>query len=359
MITSGDITFRWKGLNADVSPTVTIIVPTYNTPVMLLRDCIDSILKQTYEDFEVIIVDDGSNAPVSETLGDEAKDVRISILRQENRGVSAARNLGISKTRGKYVAFVDADDCMEHGWLSYAFALAEKETADIVYGKVQRCLRCQIANVEPSSRPSKVKVYKKDDIKFLQIYLLHGRSVADMDFAYLDLGPCGKLFRYDKIRDIRFPEDIRISEDQVFNHAALKRCTRYIITDRLAYYYIENEGSVSHRFQADAIDTVVHAMEEIRPYLCNDVEVMQAFRYRIVEEMFNALQFSCFFDNKKTSIKKQMAGIEYAKSQSLIQDALRYIDKDSIPSKKCALKVGVIKNFPMLFVVYKRIFASR
>ena len=337
-----------------MEPIVSIIVPSYNTPKALLRACLDSLFKQTYDDYEVIIVDDGSKIPVSEVLGDQRRNARVSVFRQDNRGVSAARNLGLSKAQGKYVAFVDADDCIDDGWLSYAVELAEQENADIVYGKVQQCSRDQIES-EQGLTTSRAKIYKREDAKLLQIYLLHGRSVDGMNLSYLDLGPCGKLFKREKIGDIRFPEAIKISEDQVFNHAVLCSCSRYIITDRLAYYYIRNDESVSHSYHARAIDMVVSAMEHIKPYLYDDKEVLQAFYCRIIEEMFNALQFSIFFNGKNITFKQQKIEIQYAKDKPLVRDALKFVDRSYMPSKKYALKLKLFKTSPMLFICMKRI----
>ena len=95
------------------SPTISVIIPVYNTE-MYLRRCIDSVLAQTYQDFELLLIDDGSKDS-SGAICDEyaAKDARVRVFHKENGGVSSARNLGLDNARGEWVTFVDSDDYIE------------------------------------------------------------------------------------------------------------------------------------------------------------------------------------------------------------------------------------------------------
>lgn len=100
------------------NPTISIIIPIYNTE-KYLRRCLDSIVAQTYKDFECIIVDDGSTDG-SGKICDEyvAKDNRFKVFHKKNGGVSSARNLGLDNAKGEYIAFCDADDYVKENWLS-------------------------------------------------------------------------------------------------------------------------------------------------------------------------------------------------------------------------------------------------
>ena len=91
------------------SPEISVIIPVYNTG-RILQETIDSVLTQSFEDFELIIIDDGSTDPETAAILDRQNDSRIKIIRQENAGVAAARNHGLSLARGKYIAFLDHDD---------------------------------------------------------------------------------------------------------------------------------------------------------------------------------------------------------------------------------------------------------
>ena len=114
-----------------MSPLVSVIVPVYNTS-KYLRQCLDSIQAQTLKEIEIICVDDGSTDNSMEILLEkELEDSRICILQQKNRGGGAARNLGMSIAKGKYLSFLDSDDFFEPTMLEEAYTAAEKHNADI------------------------------------------------------------------------------------------------------------------------------------------------------------------------------------------------------------------------------------
>ena len=94
-------------------PAISVIVPYYNDDIQCFQTCIGSILNQTFSDFEILVIDDGSQEKNRKHLHEiELIDKRISVYRQENKGVSAARNYGVSLAEGEYIVFVDADDIL-------------------------------------------------------------------------------------------------------------------------------------------------------------------------------------------------------------------------------------------------------
>lgn len=114
-------------------PTVSVIVPTYNR-AEYVRDAIDSILAQTYQDFEIIVVDDGSTDHTKEVLG--RYDGKITYLHQSNGGSGSARNLGIRHARGKYIAFLDSDDFWLSTLLDSEVRFLEQNHYDFVHSKM-------------------------------------------------------------------------------------------------------------------------------------------------------------------------------------------------------------------------------
>lgn len=114
-------------------PTVSVIVPVYNVENYLVR-CIDSIINQTYQDFELILVDDGSpDACPAICDSFAAKDPRIIVIHKENGGVAAARNSALDIAQGQYIAFCDSDDSWDTALLQTAMQAAKKHNADIVH----------------------------------------------------------------------------------------------------------------------------------------------------------------------------------------------------------------------------------
>lgn len=152
---------------------ISIIVPTYNSEAFLDR-CIQSILSQTYKHWELLLVDDGS----TDTSGDicdsyAAKDDRIHVFHQNNAGVSTARNIGLEKATGEYVAFCDSDDWVDNDWLKTMYINAAENDCDIVY--------CDAKHHHPNNKthivhsPTVEEPY--DRISFLKTYLCKGYAL--------------------------------------------------------------------------------------------------------------------------------------------------------------------------------------
>jgi glycosyltransferase involved in cell wall biosynthesis len=132
-------------------PLVSVIIPTYNRG-WILQEAIDSVLDQDFSDFELIVVDDGSNDNTREILG--AYRDRITVLRQPNRGVSAARNLGINEAAGQLIAFLDSDDLWLPGKLSTQVGFFE-DNADAVINQTQEIWIRNGQRVNPKKRHHK------------------------------------------------------------------------------------------------------------------------------------------------------------------------------------------------------------
>ena len=124
--------------NKQAAPGISIIVPVYNTEKFLAR-CLDSILGQTFRDFEIICVNDGSTDGSQQILDRYVEcDKRIKVIWQENAGLSAARNTAMKISKGKWLGFVDSDDTIDPNFYERLLAAADKNNADIVMG-VLRC----------------------------------------------------------------------------------------------------------------------------------------------------------------------------------------------------------------------------
>ena len=116
----------------ELKSTVSIVIPVYNAE-NFIKDCLDSILSQTYKDFEVILINDGSTDS-SEKIIEEyiKKDDRICLINQENQGAPKARNLGIKKSKGKYIMFFDADDILKQNSLEILVSSISSNNASLV-----------------------------------------------------------------------------------------------------------------------------------------------------------------------------------------------------------------------------------
>lgn len=226
---------------------ISIIVPVYNGEKTLNR-CLDSILSQTYRDFEVILVNDGSTDSSLEVC--EAyvnKDKRIRCLSQSNKGVSAARNLGIRESKGTYLTFVDCDDWIEPVMLSKMKDLMDLNNVDIVYmnfiyeyGKSQ-----YVGALCPSP-------LRKKDISSYPLAILLPEASFYYDHVIQDhdiIGAaCGKLIKKSLLENsIWFNEKLSVAEDCLFYLECFVKAGDVYIDNTPVYHYVIDHNSANHK----------------------------------------------------------------------------------------------------------------
>ncbi len=194
-------------------PELSIIVPVYRVEPYLRR-CVDSILAQTFRDFELILVDDGSpdGCPA---ICDEyaAKDSRVLVIHQENRGVSAARNAALDIARGSYIGFVDSDDWIDPQMYEKLITAIQENHRDVAI--------CGVTYINEQKEP-----YRTD---------LTGKGFYDQEQLILELfgmpnriggGVCNKLFSGERLKEIRFDPNLAYAEDWIFLFHAFLNCAR-------------------------------------------------------------------------------------------------------------------------------------
>lgn len=219
-------------------PQISVIVPIYNGEKYLCR-CIDSILLQTLEDFELILVNDGSNDG-SLAICDEfaAKDVRIKVIDQANAGVSMARNRGIDIAKGDYICFIDCDDWVDSCYLQLLYDNLEESSTDLSMTGYR-----DVTEAGELGRDTGAIGYTA--VLDADQAMLHLFEAVDfMSFCY----PWGKLFKADIIRshNIRFNPSIAIGEDRLFIFDYLHHAGKVSCTSKSTYNYLQNgNGAMS------------------------------------------------------------------------------------------------------------------
>ncbi len=212
--------------------TISVIIPVYNVEAYLPR-CLDSVLENTYPDLEIICVDDGSTDRCAGILAQYAeKDARIRLIRQENHGVSAARNAGLAAASGEGIAFLDADDWLHPQFFSVMAHWLDVRQADVVICERQRV--CSGEAVEPETI---------GDVDFLDCKWLSGKRMMQDHTAKAYVW--GRIFRREILDGMQFPEDIALGEDRAFNLDLVSRHPEMRIL-RLAqpmYYYFSRQDS--------------------------------------------------------------------------------------------------------------------
>ena len=221
-------------------PKISIIVPIYNVE-KYLRRCVDSILSQTYQNIEVILVDDGATDS-SPSICDEysEKDKRVRVVHKQNGGLSSARNAGLDIATGEYIGFVDSDDFIEKDMYEN---LVKEISGD--KSSIANCMYVRYYDSGETS-PSRVPHTKDEDIEildFLKELLLHTGDVS----------VCSKLFPKEVIGSIRFPLG-KLNEDLIFITEIIENAKKIKFVGQVGYYYYVREGSISAKYGKTFID---------------------------------------------------------------------------------------------------------
>lgn len=207
-------------------PSVSIIVPVYNAEPFLHR-CIDSILLQSYTDFELILVDDGSVDKSGMICdGYVLKDNRIKVIHGRNKGVSSARNQGLKLASGEYIVFIDADDFVANSYIRCLVAYGDFDLVTANYNVNTAC---------NAYRGGKVKNYLQTFIHCTTLW--------------------GKLYnkKIIKVRGLHFDEDIRFGEDTLFYLSYLLYCKNIAVIPDCGYHYMTS-GISSERYNLSIDD---------------------------------------------------------------------------------------------------------
>ena len=219
-------------------PKISVIIPVYNAEKYLYR-CIDSVLAQTYQDFELLLIDDGSKDS-SGIICDEyaAKDARLRVFHKENGGVSDTRNYGLDLAHGKYLMFLDSDDFwLRNDVLEMLIGKAEENDLDIIRGEYSAMLEDGTLawNREISAERRNHAGQILTNVEFLE-YAIHGEFFLPL--SMIKLSSIGKL---------RFEVGRVFLEDMLFYSTYLLHSLRCMYVPNIRFYaYRKNEGSASN-----------------------------------------------------------------------------------------------------------------
>lgn len=212
-------------------PKVSVIIPVYEAEPWL-RECMDSVINQTLKEIEIICVDDGSPDNCGKILDEYAsKDNRITVIHQENQGVSVARNSGLELAHGEYITFVDSDDYLNLNAYEIAYALAKKDDVDILQFRFHA-----FADGKDVSSPCQIEVLDA--------------PIISSSSAIQKIGPntCNKLFKAEVIQKdkLRYIPKVKLGEDIIFSYMALAHAEKIKIIQAQLYNYRQRPNSASH-----------------------------------------------------------------------------------------------------------------
>jgi len=220
-------------MNTEVTPLISVIVPVYNVEKYLER-CLDSILSQSFRDIEVICVNDCSPDNSLHILHQyQKKDSRIVIIDlKKNKGLSGARNAGLEKARGRFVSFVDSDDCIKSGMFENIAQHLSKEIDILFFGANEILLQGKKETVI--------------DTNYFDVSWEGFKVLSDDDILRTSVTVWNKVFRLEKIREsnLRFPEGCCFEDNAFYFNFSFMHRNAFFIKDKY-YIYFRRDGSIT------------------------------------------------------------------------------------------------------------------
>lgn len=243
-----------KGKIMKNNPLISIIIPVYNSAKYLLK-CLDSIINQTYQNLEIICVNDGSTDNSTKILQNYAKkDNRIKILTQKNAGLSAARNSGIKAATGKYITFVDADDQIKPTMLKDMISALQNSHADIAV--------CSFEEFYPNG---KITHFNKNYSK--KIYDTTSALKAMLKEEGFMLSATMKLFPTKYFKNVKFPVG-KLHEDVGTTYKLIMQASKIVFLPNEYYIYNHHNSSiVKSKFDTRKLDLIT-----LTDQMCNDID---------------------------------------------------------------------------------------
>ena len=213
------------------NPKISVIVPVYNNQEYL-PSTIESLLRQSYRNIEIILVDDGSQDGSGKICDEFAEKYdNITAIHQSNKGVSVARNAGMKIATGSLIGFCDGDDTVDEDFYEFLYKQMEQNNSDI-----SGCV-CNIITEDNS--------YSNKTTNSVKIWENNQEYLRDLLSGYLSMSTCTKLFKKEILTDVQYPEGFKTNEDKYFCFLAALNAKRISFQDTGKYHYYRRLGSSS------------------------------------------------------------------------------------------------------------------
>lgn len=307
---------------------VSVIVPVYNVE-KYLRKCLGSLVSQTLQDIEIIVVNDGSGDHSQEIIEEfsEKYPEKIRNFTKENGGLSDARNYGLDRATGEFISFVDSDDYVTATMFGEMYDLAKKYNAEMVVCNLQKVDEQGNVTQKLTQIPNMPEV----------IDLRNNFSV----FSDLSYFACNKIFRKELFEDVRFKKGIHFEDIQLIPQLLLK-CTTIAQTQNYHYQYLERTDSITKTHTGKGLD-ILKAVEDVEDAFKNSVYAdrkKELKNFQILEGIYTFLAYLAFVKDENVFRKMQESLKNFIKKRNIsVSEILMYkrFDRNyllSLPLKK-------------------------
>lgn len=334
------------------TPLISIVVPIYQID-RYIGICIESLLNQTYDNLEIILVDDGSPDRCPEICDLYAsKDARIKVIHKENGGLVSARKAGLLSATGKYVGYVDGDDWVGAGFVDALYTAISTADADIAAGGFSRDLFARTAHFTDKMPCG---VYEGDRLDDLRCKMI---SLGDFFRIGVSTYVWNKLFKRELLLQVQLPVDnaISIGEDAAVTYPAIMLAKRLVITDTCAYHYRQREDSMLKKVASFASDA--KKLKYLYDYMFKFASEQDA-KYHLPDQVDDFVLGICMMrSGSLSSFGNEIQGKKVAiysagtfgqqlynkLSQSSLCTLVNWVDDDYWEYRRCCLDVNPVES---------------
>lgn len=304
---------------------VSIIIPIYNTEEFLER-CMQSVIGQTLTDIEIVLVDDGSTDE-SGSLCDKFadKDNRIKVIHKSNEGVSIARNAGIKIAQGEYIGFIDSDDWIERDMYYDLYNKAQETNAEIVMCDAITKYEGREDEEDTITQLKASGIIKRQDIfpnLLIEIAGAAWRCIYKRSFL--------------EENNIKFPENLKISEDRIFNIFAFGYCKQFYYIKNGYYNRFVRMGSAVNSYHKDSIDIAIdgrkRTMEALDIAWNGDESYKTIYENHIVVSAYSAIN-SIFYKESLLNLKEKYTAVKDICNKPEVRNGIIKLKKNDLRSK--------------------------
>ncbi len=328
-----------------MKPLITCVVAIYNVE-KYLDECIDSLIKQEYENVEILLIDDGSTDS-SGSICDEfqKKDERIKVYHQENQGANAARNLGFEKAAGEWIYFVDGDDFVNKNVFSAIEEYINSENNVVLFTNYVFSNGKVIRKGEKTEEPI---LFSKKDFDELSIATMNRLGDSRYNYKILDsVSIWNKIYNTSFLREneIAFVPGFPKTQDLSFNLLVYEKACKGVFVDNEGYYYRINPDSVSNRFQKDFPHKLQVLNDWYYQYYKNhdNARMKEAYEGRILTFMRTMIVlYSCNHSNDRKYADRKKEFCSLVEKYGIDKLDLKIIK--NLPIKEKILSYHIIKK---------------
>lgn len=323
-----------------MEPLISIIVPVYNTG-SLINKCLDSVIEQTYKNWNCIIVDDGSTDGTGQLCDEYAeKDSRLQVYHIDNCGSGMAKNYGIRKSNAEFIAFLDSDDWIDREYLSF---LASRVTNNIDMIMCHAVFEYTASSVEVLKvSPDLIESSKREKRDYILSSINRGyaKNILKEEQGFLNT-VWGKIYRTDVIRknNIEF-SGLALNEDNIFNLYFFQAARGFEIHNRILYHYRMRETSAVHSFRENYKDVYIDYLNQVKEFITKYYSLEGDFRKSyyslVITSLFNITK-DYFYNPDFPDKNKRSEGIKEISCMPPFAEALEEFDYNLAKNREVLL----------------------